>query len=193
MKKTKIAVFASGTGSNVEELVKQSAALNFEVALIVSNKKTAPVLAFAKKHNIKTLLLHKTSFYSKKEETLFPFHQYNIEVVVLAGFLWLIPTFIIDAFPDKIINIHPSLLPKYGGKGMYGMHVHQAVFENQEKESGITIHLVSEEYDKGKVLLQEKADISMCNSPKEIAEKVLEIEHKNYAKTIANYIAKLVD
>ena len=114
----------------------------------------------------------------------------GIDLVILAGFLWLIPEHLLNVFPKKIINIHPSLLPKYGGKGMYGLRVHQAVFNAKEIESGITIHVIDKEYDKGDIIFQQKISIKSCKSPEEIADKILKIEHKNFAKTIHDYLKK---
>ncbi len=114
----------------------------------------------------------------------------NIDLVALAGFLLLIPPALITAFPNKILNIHPSLLPKYGGPGMYGQRVHQAVFDNNEKESGITIHYVNEEYDEGKIVFQDKVALDVMDTPDLIAKKVLELEHKSYGKVIKTVLSQ---
>lgn len=113
---------------------------------------------------------------------------HQVDFIVLAGFLWLVPEYLITAYPNKIINIHPALLPKFGGKGMYGIKVHQAVFNQQEKSSGLTIHLVDGHYDQGKILFQKEISIADCDTPEEIAAKVLQKEHEIYSKVVAEYI-----
>jgi phosphoribosylglycinamide formyltransferase-1 len=115
-------------------------------------------------------------------------HAHNIQLIVLAGFLWLIPAKLIEIYPNRIINIHPALLPKYGGKGMYGMRVHQAVKEHQEKQTGITIHLVNEEYDKGRVLFQQTIDVLKDDSPEDIAAKVHALEYAHFPVVVERYI-----
>ena len=116
---------------------------------------------------------------------------YQIDFIVLAGFLWLIPEYLIQEYPNKIINIHPALLPKYGGKGMYGMNVHKAVVENKEKETGITIHYVNKEYDKGDVIFQAKCDVLSNDTPDTIAKKVHQLEYEHFPKVINQIITKL--
>lgn len=183
MRKKNIAVFASGTGSNFTAIVENEKNLNYHVQLLVCNNSTANVLETAKQHNIQTIVLTKESFINSNP-LVNQLKDSNIHLIVLAGFLWKIPDYLIKAFPNKIVNIHPSLLPKYGGKGMYGMNVHKAVIENKEKESGITIHLVNEEYDKGKIVFQEKVDILPEETAETLANKVLKLEHHSYAMYI---------
>ncbi|HPG12191.1 MAG TPA: phosphoribosylglycinamide formyltransferase, partial [Chitinophagaceae bacterium] len=150
----KIAVFASGAGSNAQKIIDHFRNHDtIHVALIVSNKPEAAVLKIAARENIPTLVIDKEKFFQGNgyvEEL----NKEKIDLIVLAGFLWKIPLLLIKAYPEKIINIHPALLPKYGGKGMYGNHVHQAVLNNREKESGITIHFVDEIYDHGQIIFQ---------------------------------------
>ncbi len=175
-----IAIFASGGGSNAEAIINHLE--NHEhlfVRLIVSNRKNAGVLNRAKKYGIETLVIDRKEFYENKKFTT-QLAAAQIELIVLAGFLWLIPPFLVKAFPKRIINIHPALLPKYGGKGMYGHHVHQAVFDNQEKESGPTVHYVNEEYDEGNIILQARCELSASDQPEDIAQKVLRLEHQVY-------------
>ncbi len=188
-KQTKIAIFASGTGSNAKAIIEYAKNANYTVELIVSNKENAGVLNFSEEYNIDALIIDKQNFYS--ENIILEFlKDRNIDLIILAGFLWLIPDYFIEAYADRILNIHPSLLPNYGGKGMYGANVHKAVFEAKENQSGITIHLVNEEYDKGKILLQKTIDISSFKSPKDIAQNVLKLEHKFYPQIIEKFITE---
>lgn len=185
MKKKRIAIFASGAGSNanaIAEYFKTNG--NVEISLIATNKADAGVLNIAKIHNIPTLVFSREEF----QNATFLQHLENIDLVVLAGFLWLIPEYLVQAFPNKIMNIHPALLPKYGGKGMYGRNVHQAVFENRETETGITIHWVNEHYDKGTIIHQEKVSLSNHDTPEIIQRKVHQLEHEYFPKTIERVI-----
>ena len=150
-----LAIFASGRGSNAKAILEKEADYNYSVKLIVVSRKDALAIDIAKEFDIPYLVLNKQSFQETKQ-ILKSLEQYQVQIICLAGFLWKIPNYIIQAYRDRIVNIHPSLLPKYGGKGMYGIKVHEAVVENHETYSGITIHLVNEEYDKGRVLLQER-------------------------------------
>jgi phosphoribosylglycinamide formyltransferase-1 len=185
--KTPIAVFASGRGSNAEALINYSKNSNFVVALIVSNKAEALVLDLAKQHHIPSLVIEKPTFYNSTI-ILDELKIFKIKWIVLAGFLWLIPQYLVEKFPNKIINIHPSLLPKFGGKGMYGNRVHQAVYEAKANESGITIHFVNHEYDKGDIIFQKATPISSTDQPSVIAQKVLKLEHEYLPKTIERLI-----
>jgi len=183
MPTTNIAIFVSGRGSNAKAIIEQAALYRYKVSLIISSKSSALALELAKENQIDTLVLDKNNFLNSTA-ILEDLKNKNIGLLVLAGFLWKIPTYLIQAFPNKIVNIHPSLLPKYGGKGMYGMKVHQAVVANNETETGITIHLVNEEYDKGKILYQERISLSKNDSADEVATKVLALEHQNFARII---------
>lgn len=187
--KTPIAIFASGRGSNAEAIIDYSKNSNFEVALIVSNKPDALVLELAKKHHIPSLIVGKNTFYNAST-ILEALQSFDIKWIVLAGFLWLIPEYLVEKFPNKIINIHPSLLPKFGGKGMYGKRVHQAVFEAKAKESGITIHFVNNEYDKGDIVFQKATPIAPTDNPEAIAQKVLHLEHEYLPKVIETLVQK---
>ncbi len=184
-----IVIFASGGGSNAEQIVIQSLKnANYSVQAIFSNNPNALVLDKAKKYHIPTVVFSKAAFES--ESFLNEIEKWNPDYVILAGFLWKIPEFMVNAFPDKIINIHPALLPKYGGKGMYGMHVHRAVFDNKEPESGITIHYVNSHYDEGTFIFQKSVSISNCDSPEAIAQEVLKLEHEFFPKVIENLALK---
>ncbi len=183
-----LAVFASGTGSNALSIAtyfKNHSSI--EVKLIVSNKPNAPVLGKAKELGISTLVINRKMFY-ENNELLQHLKKENIDFIVLAGFLWLMPSSIIEMYPNKIVNIHPSLLPKYGGKGMYGMNVHQAVSESGDEKSGMTIHFVNSKYDEGKIIYQASVSIIPHTSAKEIAAKVLKLEHEFYPKIIENIL-----
>ena len=187
----RIAIFASGRGSNAQKIIEYfSAKRNIEVALIVSNKKDAPVLELASAHQIDFLVLDRKAFYHTFS-LLQQLEKYAIDLIVLAGFLWLIPPYLVAAYERHLINIHPALLPQYGGKGMYGMHVHKAVKENQEKETGITIHYVNEQYDEGAIIFQARTKLEESDSPEDIARKVQELEHKYFAPTIEEILNKL--
>jgi len=178
-----IAVFASGSGSNAQKIFDYfKNHPNVKVALVVCNKPGAYVIERAKTSNIPVLLIDKNTF--RDEQFLLPeLKKYQIEFIALAGFLWLIPDFLIRAFPKKMVNIHPALLPKYGGKGMHGHFVHEAVFENKEKESGITIHYVNEVYDSGEIIFQATCNVEGLNA-EEIAAEVLKLEHANFPRVI---------
>lgn len=185
-----LAIFASGTGSNARKIIeyfKDHPVIR--VALVVSNKPDAPVLAMAQSHQIETLVINRKSFY-ESEAILDSLREHQVDLVILAGFLWLVPGYLIRAFPRRIINIHPALLPQYGGKGMYGHHVHQAVWEAREPESGITIHYANEHYDEGDIIFQIKCVLAPEDSPEDIAKKVLELEHYYYARVIERVLGE---
>jgi phosphoribosylglycinamide formyltransferase-1 len=178
-----IILFASGSGTNVEKIIQHfESNLDVNISAIFSNNSNAKVLERAKKHKIYSEIVPKSILES--DEFADKIAKLNPDLIVLAGFLLKFPSNIIAKFPDKIINIHPALLPKYGGKGMYGMHVHQAVFENKEKETGITIHYVNEEYDEGVYIFQKTVSIDNCKSAEEIAKNVLELEHHFFPEVI---------
>ena len=179
-----IAIFASGEGTNAQRIIdyfKSSAKV--KIALIVSNKPTANVLNRAKNVNIPTLIVSRDDFY-KGDTTIKTLQAAHIDLIVLAGFLWMIPKNLIQAFPGKMVNIHPALLPKFGGKGMYGMHVHTAVVNAGETESGISIHYVNEEYDEGKIIAQHRCSLSKEDTPETVAAKIHELEYEFFPKVI---------
>ncbi|MDR0794089.1 MAG: phosphoribosylglycinamide formyltransferase [Chitinophagaceae bacterium] len=186
--KLNIAVFASGAGSNAKKIMEYfEKSLSIRVALIVSNKPNSGVLKIAGENNIPFLIIEKEKFF-RGDAYLPELKNAQIHYIVLAGFLWKIPEKLIAAFPHKIINIHPALLPKYGGKGMYGHFVHEAVIANKEKQSGITIHLADEQYDHGKHLFQAVCAVSDNDTPDSLAEKIHQLEHEHFAREIENYI-----
>ena len=179
----KIVLFASGSGTNAENIIVQcNTKSQSNVVGVFSNNPHAKVLERAKKHQVKTLV------FSKEELSdglvLEQLKSIQPDLIVLAGFLLKFPERIIKEFPNKIINIHPALLPNYGGKGMYGMNVHRSVFANHERETGITIHYVNEHYDEGGFIFQQSVNIEDCTTPEQIAEKVHELEHEYFPKVI---------
>ena len=179
-----IAIFASGSGSNAENIIQyfdNKAAMRFP--LIISNKENAYVHTRAKNLNVPSYTFSKEDFASG-EKILELLKENNIEAIVLAGFLLKVPTVLLQAYPDKIINIHPALLPKYGGKGMYGDNVHKAVAQAGEKETGITIHYVNENYDEGNIIFQAKCEVNSNDTPETIAEKVHALEYEHFPKVI---------
>jgi len=179
-----IAIFASGNGSNAENIIKHFANNDqINCRLILSNNPKAGVLERAKRLNVPFIVFNRESFY-KKQDVLHALQKYSIDFIVLAGFMWLIPSYIIKAFPQKIVNIHPALLPKYGGKGMYGDFVHQAVSNAGETQTGISIHYVNDRYDEGDIIFQKTVDIEKGEEPKKIAEKVHALEYKYFPKII---------
>ncbi len=185
-----IAIFASGTGSNAKKIVEHFKDHKYvKVSLVVSNKEKAPVLEMARSNNIPTLIIDRDRFYNS-EDILKDFSIYKVDFIVLAGFLLLIPGYLTQKFHNRIVNIHPALLPKYGGKGMYGMNVHKAVKAANEKESGMTIHYVNEKYDEGEILFQKSCKIMPEDSPERIAQKVLQLEHQHYSKVIEKILTK---
>lgn len=188
---TRIAIFASGRGSNAREIIKYFQSYNtISVSLIISNKQTAPVLDIGKQFDINTLVINRISFY-ESEDILKELSKHKIDFIVLAGFMWLIPKYLVQNYEGKVINIHPALLPKYGGKGMYGMNVHNAVHEAKEPETGITIHFVNEHYDEGNIIFQAKCSLDATDTPETIAEKIHQLEHQYFPKTIENTILNL--
>ena len=186
----KIAIFASGSGTNAENIIATyKINKNIEVVAIFSNNKNAYVIQRAINHNIKHYIFSRTDFYNSSN-IIDLLKENEIDFIVLAGFLWLIPENIIDLFPNKIINIHPALLPKYGGKGMYGMHVHQAVVDNKEEETGITIHYVNKEYDKGDIIFQARCKVVREDTADDIAKKVHELEYTHFPEIIEKVVLK---
>lgn len=188
-----IAVFISGTGSNARNIIKYFNMGNggrINVALIVSNKKDSGAAQISKDTSVPYHIMSRGEFY-EKNDIIDLLDKYEIQSVILAGFLWLVPNDLILKFPDKIINIHPALLPKYGGKGMYGMNVHRAVKQAKESTSGITIHVVNEQYDKGEILFQKATSIEDHDTPEMIAQKVQQLEYDFFPKVIEEYLLSI--
>lgn len=186
MEQKRIAVFASGSGTNAENIFKYFLGNEkIKIDSLWANKSDAYALVRAKKHGVDTFVFNRHQFYTTNEiiETL---RNRKVDVIVLAGFLWLIPDNLVENF--TIINIHPALLPKYGGKGMYGMNVHKAVVENKETHSGITIHFVNQNYDEGKIIFQAKCELLPDDTPEDVAEKVHELEYKHFPEVIERVV-----
>ena len=179
----KMVLFASGSGTNAENIIVHcNTKSQNNVVGVFSNNPHAKVLERAKKHHVKTLVFSKEEL--SQGLVLEQLKLIQPDLIVLAGFLLKFPEHIVKEFPNKIINIHPALLPKYGGKGMYGMYVHQSVLANHDKETGITIHYVNEHYDEGGIIFQQSVNIEECTTAEQIAEKVHAIEQKYFPKVI---------
>jgi phosphoribosylglycinamide formyltransferase-1 len=186
----KIAIFASGSGTNAENIIRYfSQNKQAEISLVLANKPDAYVLKRAEKLGVPSFYFPNSFFKNDKEVAAF-LANYKIDFLVLAGFLLKIPAGLSERFAHRIINIHPALLPKYGGKGMYGMRVHEAVIANKEKESGISIHYVNENYDEGEIIFQAKTTISKEDTAENLAKKIHQLEYKYYPKVIAQCIEK---
>jgi len=186
----KVAIFASGSGTNAQRIFDYfKEKENIEIALLLSNNPDAYALTRAKNAQIPTRVFTKAEF---KDSSIIvdELKAAGISWVILAGFLWLVPKNLIQAFPTSILNIHPALLPDFGGKGMYGMHVHKAVIETGAKKTGITIHKVNEEYDKGEIVFQASFDVLPKDTPESVAEKIHELEYKHFPLVIEEQIIK---
>jgi formyltetrahydrofolate-dependent phosphoribosylglycinamide formyltransferase len=187
---TNIAIFASGAGSNAEKIIEHfKHHSSIIVSLVVCNKPGAGVLSVAEANGIPYVLIEKERFF-RGDAYLPVLAEYHIDFIVLAGFLWKIPASLIAAYPKKMINIHPALLPKYGGKGMYGMKVHESVLAAGEKESGITIHYVNEHFDEGESIFQASCGIEAHDTSETLAQKIHALEHAHFPTVIENIIAK---
>jgi phosphoribosylglycinamide formyltransferase-1 len=180
VRKKKIAIFASGSGTNAERIMSHFRDhKSAEVSIVLSNRSDAGVLARAEKHHVSSRVFDRETFYQSTEipDLLV---RLGIDLIVLAGFLWLIPAGLLQTFQGRIINIHPALLPKYGGKGMYGRHVHEAVLASGDKESGISIHYVNEVYDEGRIIFQARCRVEPGDTPETLAARIHQLEHLHY-------------
>lgn len=185
-----LVIFASGAGSNAKKIMeyfRNSGAA--KVVLVVCNKPGAGVIEIAKKENIPVLMIEKERFF-RGDSYLPEIRKAGTDFIILAGFLWKIPGPLIEAFPKKIMNIHPALLPKYGGKGMYGQYVHQSVISAGEVESGITIHYVDEHYDNGDIIFQTGCPVLDGDTPETLAKRIHELEHAHFARVIEEVVRK---
>ncbi|HEV8081304.1 MAG TPA: phosphoribosylglycinamide formyltransferase [Chitinophagaceae bacterium] len=189
--KKHIAIFASGMGSNAQKIINHFASRdkNAKVALIVCNNPNAGVLKISKKENIPSLIIERGKF--TEDGYVNELKKYEIDLIILAGFLWKVPGALIQSYANKIINIHPALLPKFGGKGMFGNRVHEEVINSKEKESGITIHYVDEIYDHGKIIFQVKCKVEENDTPEILAKKIHTLEHTHYPIIIERIFTSL--
>jgi phosphoribosylglycinamide formyltransferase-1 len=184
----RIVIFASGSGTNAENLItyfKNSG--HYAVVLVLTNNPQAKVLERAKRLKVSALSFNKIAF-TETEDVLNILKVFKPDLIVLAGFLWKFPETILNEFPNKVINIHPALLPKYGGKGMYGNFVHEAVVANKETETGITIHYVNEHYDEGAIIFQAKCKVNPKDSPEDVASKIHELEMEHFPKVVESLL-----
>jgi len=189
--KKRIAIFASGSGSNAQKIMEHFKKNELaEVTLVLTNNPEAYVLQRADNFEIPAHVFNRREFY-QSDEVIKLLESLKIDLIVLAGFLWLVPQNLLDAYPNRIINIHPALLPAFGGKGMYGDYVHQAVLTAGEKESGITIHFVNEHFDKGEIIQQFRFKIEPQDQLENIRFKIQQLEHQHYPKVIENVLKKL--
>lgn len=186
-----IAVFASGSGTNAENIIRYFEDSEIaRVKVVMTNNPAAGVIDRCFKMEVRCLTIQPSDL--KDGTVLKRLHELNIDFIALAGFLLKIPSEILDDYEDAIINIHPALLPDYGGKGMYGMNVHEAVVENEDEETGITIHYLTDEYDEGEVIFQESVEVDFEDSPEDVQYKVQQLEHKHYPEVI-EYLIKDLD
>ena len=186
-----LVVLASGSGSNAENIIRFfKLSKNIKVSYLLSNKPDAYALQRAKALGVNTMVFDRDDFYNNGKVAIF-LREQQPDLIVLAGFLWLVPQEIIKDFPNRIINIHPALLPKYGGKGMYGDKVHRAIIENGESESGITIHFVNEKYDEGSTIFQARCILSADETASSLAEKIHNLEHEHFPRVIQQVLESL--
>lgn len=184
----RIVIFASGSGTNAENIIKYfHKSTVATVVQVLSNKKDAKVLERCSRLNVKSLHFKRNDFFDT--DIILKLLKEQADLIILAGFLWRVPQKIINAFPNKIINIHPALLPKYGGKGMYGMNVHEAVIANREKETGITIHYVNENYDEGAIIFQKSVKLNQNDTPVDVAKKIHKLEMKYFPIIIEELVS----
>jgi len=187
-KMKRIVIFASGSGTNAENLIKYfQDGKDISVIKVLSNNPQAKVLERANNLNVETLTFNKSDF-TQTDSVLNTLKACNPDLIVLAGFLWKFPEKILNAFPNKVINIHPALLPKYGGKGMYGKYVHEAVVHNKESESGITIHFVNENYDEGAIIFQAKCKVEKSDNAEDVANKIHRLEMEHFPKVVKSLL-----
>lgn len=183
------AIFASGEGTNAENLFQYFANdTRIKIKLVVTNKDNAGVIARAERYKKNVQIISKTALENYSDKFIEFLKLENIDLIILAGWLVKIPESFVKAFPDRIINLHPALLPKHGGKGMYGMNVHRAVIQNKETESGITIHFVNEEYDKGKIILQATCQVVADETPESLSKKIQQLEFEYLPKAVEKFL-----
>lgn len=187
----RLVIFASGAGSNAQQIINYFKGSTLaKIVLIVCNKPGAGVISIAEKENIPVLLIEKERFF-KSDAYLPDLQKIKTDIIILAGFLWKLPQALIDAYPRRIINIHPALLPKYGGRGMYGQYVHEAIINAGEMESGITIHYVDEHYDNGDIIFQTACPVLEGDTPETLARRIHQLEHLHYPIVIEELIKNI--
>lgn len=194
--KIRLAVFCSGTGSNFKSLYKAIAKrpLDAEIVLCLSNRSQCGAMEFARENGIAALHISEKQFATYAEfveAMLAALGRYGVEAIALAGYMRKVPQAVVAAYPERMLNIHPALLPKFGGEGMYGIHVHTAVLAAGEAESGATVHIVSEEYDKGRIVLQERVPVLAGDTPETLAGRVLECEHRLYPAALEKLLGEM--
>ncbi|MDR3133650.1 MAG: phosphoribosylglycinamide formyltransferase [Prevotellaceae bacterium] len=184
-----LSLFASGSGTNVENIINyfKQPTKNITIGAVFVNNPHAGVIERAQLANIPVYIFNRNAFYHT-ENVQEKLQDYHVDAIILAGFLWLVPDRLIQFFPHRILNIHPALLPAYGGNGMYGMHVHRAVIANQERQSGITIHEVNGEYDRGKIIFQTACRVAPGDTPETLAAKVRRLEHRHFPRVIEEWV-----
>jgi phosphoribosylglycinamide formyltransferase-1 len=183
-----IAIFASGSGTNAQNIIEYfKDNTEIEISLVLSNRNDALVLERARQFGVPTFTFDRVTFY-ETHDVLAVLMRHNIDLIVLAGFLWLVPKYLTEKYHGRIINIHPALLPKYGGKGMYGMRVHESVIGSGDNESGITIHYVNEKYDDGAIIFQAKCNIETGDTAQSLAQKIHLLEYKHFPVVIENLL-----
>lgn len=188
--KNHLAIFASGSGTNADAIISYlSDKKTAEVSLIVTNKADAGVIQIAKKHHVPFLVISKEQMFDSGY-LLAELQKHSLNWIILAGFLLMIPEYLVKVFENKMVNIHPALLPKFGGKGMYGKHVHQAVLEAKEQQSGISIHFVTEEYDEGKIIFQAETKIDDGETIESLEKKIHQLEHQHYPVIIEKLVTQ---
>jgi phosphoribosylglycinamide formyltransferase-1 len=186
-----IAIFASGSGSNAEQIIRYfSTNSEHSVKLVLSNRADAFVLERAARLGVPSMVFDRQTFYQTRK-VLDSLREAGADVLVLAGFLWLVPDYLLTSFPQRIINIHPALLPEFGGKGMYGMRVHESVIREGRKKSGITVHLIDEEYDRGRILFQAECPVLQGDTPDDLAGRIHQLEHRYFPEVINEYLRNL--
>lgn len=189
----KIAIFASGSGTNAQNLIEYfSTEKDVTVSLVLSNRPDALVLERARKLSVETFIFDRQLFY-ETAIVLEKLKSSNIDFIVLAGFLWLVPGYLIDNYPGRIVNIHPALLPAYGGRGMYGSRVHRAVINSGDKESGITIHYVNNAYDEGDIIFQARCSVFENDTPETLAERIHKLEYRHFPEIVNKLVKELKD
>ncbi len=190
MKKLNVSIFVSGRGTNALSIIDNQDKMQYLVKLVIVSNNKSPIIDICKSRNIPFIILDKKEF-NNTNNIIGDLDKYKIDIICLAGFMWKVPDYLINRFDNKILNIHPSLLPKYGGKVMYGMNIHKSVIENNEKESGLTIHLVNDKYDEGDIIFQKKIKIS-GDSSQELSDRIIKLEHKYYPITLNMFCLNLI-